>query len=330
MLKNIFNFYIIFVVGAVLTLTAIGYVVVYLDADGILKEQKTILIEKGLGIEKISEKLSAENVIEHPLLFTFILRVVNRYQPIKAGEYDFLPANSPNQVIEILTSGKSVIHKLVIPEGTNSYEIIQKIKNEPLLEGEIQIEYKDGELLPDTYYFTYGDKKQYLLNKMNSAMIKAIDELWDKKSANVAFTSKQEAVTLASIIEKETRLSNERSRVSSVYNNRLKINMKLQADPTVIYAITEGKYELNRPLTYNDLKFDSPHNTYLYEGLPPSPITNPGRDSIEAALNPLITNEIYFVANGNGGHEFSDSIKGHLKNVADYRKKNKKDEKAKS
>ncbi len=298
----------------------IGVSFSYLDKNGPLKSSKTVIIESGTTIDKIAQGLSDEGIIKYPTLFSLIARIETMNNRFKAGEYKFHDRVSPNQVISIIKGGKSITHKLVIPEGTLTIDIIKMVDEETLLKGQIIETYKDGDLLPDTYHFVYGDKKQDLLRKMKRKQELLLEALWLTKKPDLPFTSKKQALTLASIVEKETSKEKERKRIAAVFINRLKKNMKLQADPTVIYAITEGKRVLERNLTYNDLKYDSEYNTYLYKGLPPSPITNPGKASIEAVFDPVSSEEIYFVANGKGGHIFASNIKDHVRNVRKYRK----------
>ena len=216
--------------------------------------------------------------------------------------------------------GMVIIHKLTLPEGITNKEIVDNIRNDSALVGEITKEFKEGDLLADTYFYTYGESKMMLLNRIYHKSQAIIDELWEKRSANLPLANKNEAVVLASIIEKETNLASERKRIAGVFINRLRKNIKLQADPTVIYAVTQGQYVFNREITRADLKIDSPYNSYLYAGLPPTAIASPGISSIEAALNPLETNELYFVVNGLGGHNFSSTLAEHNNHVTNFRK----------
>lgn len=193
-----------------------------------------------------------------------------------------------------------------------------------MLEGEITLKVKEGELLPETYSFIRGDSRDSVVKRAKKAMSNLKNKVWNERSDRVPLKSPEEMIVLASIIEKETGIPEERGLVAAVFANRLIKGMKLQTDPTVIYALTKGKAELDRQLTRKDLEIDSPYNTYKYYGLPPAPICNPGRDAIEAAVNPEFSDYLYFVASGNGGHNFAKSLNEHLSNVQSWKKKNKK------
>jgi UPF0755 protein len=241
-----------------------------------------------------------------------------------AGEYLFPKEITPAQVIDILQHGKILQHYITFPEGITNMEIIMKLNEIDILNGEISNPYSDGYLLASTYSFIYGDRRQSILDRMNKELEKNLDLLWENKQQNLPYKNKQEALIMASIIEKETNLKEEKRRVAAVFINRLRKGMKLQADPTVIYAITMGKEIFNRQLSKKDLKIVSPYNTYYFHGLPPSPITNPGIDAIKAALNPIQSNELYFVVNGSGGHNFAESLNQHNENVKAYKENTKK------
>jgi UPF0755 protein len=222
----------------------------------------------------------------------------------------------------MLVSGKSVLHRITIPEGLTVRQVLDRIKQEEVLVGDINENILEGYLLPETYFFTYGDKRQMIIDRMHKNMQTTINELWEKRSDNLPFKTKEEALTLASIIEKETGIDSERKKVAAVFINRLKKGMKLQADPTTIYAVTSGKIDLNRSLSKKDLMIESPFNTYYSFGLPPHPIANPGKASIEAALNPASTKDLFFVVSIDGaGHKFSDNLTEHNNNVREYRSK---------
>jgi UPF0755 protein len=285
-----------------------------------LAESKTIYLPKGTGFKSIVHELDNANVIPDP--FTFALPVIlsGKYKHFKPGEYEFPAGITPKAVMQILTDGKAVMHKITIPEGLNVREIIEKLNAEPLLTGSIALPPAEGSLLPETYYFLRDDTRESIIARMQAGMTQVLTELWPKRAANLPLNSPEEAVTLASIVEKETGIEAERRRVAAVYINRLRQGIKLQADPTTAYAIelAEGK-PMSRPLVRSDLERDLPHNTYATAGLPPTPIANPGRASIEATLNPLDTKEIFFVATGNGGHYFAETYEGHLANIQKYR-----------
>lgn len=285
-----------------------------------LSQEKTIIVTKGTSKKAIAKNLAKEQIISLPSLYWLLSKIMTLNSYIQAGEYCIPPNSSPLTIINMMKRGDVVIRKITIPEGFTTYQIIALVQNDPILTGEVKIAYKEGDFLPNTYFYTLGDSKQEMLNKMHQALIEAIDILWPARSQDIPLKNYQQVLTLASIVEKETRFGEERTLVASVFYNRLKLGMRLQADPTTIYAITMGKYILERPLTKKDLQIISPFNTYTIAGLPPSPIANPGIDSIRAVLNPAITNYLYFVANSEGKHTFSAKLADHNKHVASYRK----------
>jgi UPF0755 protein len=252
----------------------------------------------------------------------FILAVLLKRQwgDLKAGEYEFTPGQSTFQVIDQIAAGKVFLRKLTIPEGYNSAEVVRMINEEPVLTGAVLTPVPDGSLLPETYTFSRGDDRSKLLLRIQSAMTRVMDKMWAARPADFALKTPQEWVTLASIVEKETGQADERPRVAAVFLNRLRLGMKLQSDPTVIYALTMGQRDLGRLLTTHDLTTtDSPYNTYRYTGLPPGPIANPGVASLQAVLSPAMTDDLYFVADGTGGHAFAATLDAHNSNVARWR-----------
>ena len=281
-----------------------------------------VSVPKGSSLKKISYILSDNGIINNPEAFYLI----NKYNLgsknlfIKAGEYNFQGNISPKEVTDKMVKGDTVAYSITIAEGLTTKEILSLINSSGNLIGKINCDLEEGELLPETYFFSKYYDRNKLIKDMKKAMSTALGKAWKNRSEKAIVKNKEEALILASIIEKETGIKGERRRVSAVFSNRLKIDMPLQTDPTVIYAITGGKYKLDRPLYYKDLKIDSPYNTYKIKGLPPTPIANPGKKAIEAALNPLDTKELYFVADGTGGHVFANTYKGHLKNVKKWRK----------
>ena len=274
----------------------------------------------------ISRLLKREGVIESPAIFELGVRASGNVQRIKSGEYNFPRHVSPKLAMNILTDGQTVARRFVAPEGLTSQQLVDLMDRYIGLTGTVSVIPPNGTLLPETYNYSYGDSKESLIQRMSEAMKKTVAELWNNRDPNVPFNTPQEAVVMASIVEKETARSSERPHIASVFLNRLKKKQRLQSDPTVIYAITDGRLDLKRQLTYADLKVDHPYNTYVVYGLPAGPIANPGRAALEAVLNPLETEDIYFVADGTGGHVFAASYSDHQKNVNRWRKakKNKK------
>lgn len=289
---------------------------------GNLSEETTVVLPRGSGFHKSIEILSENKIIAHPLPVKLIAYATGDARKIKAGEYRFSAGVSPQVVIKMLVDGQVVRHKITIAEGLNVREITALLNAEPILEGNIPENIDEGSLFPETYYFIRGDTRASIINRMQQKMQQTLDELWKKRADNLPLKTKQEALTLASIVEKETGVAEERERVAAVFINRLNIRMKLQSDPTTVYGleIMTGK-PLDRPLTIADLRTPTPYNTYTIDGLPPTPIANPSRAAISAVLHPLKTDELYFVATGDGGHNFAKTLSEHEKNVNEYRAK---------
>ena len=290
------------------------------DSRGGLEQDKIILIKKGSSLKLISNQLVNEGIIKYKYLFEAGVRINASAAKLQAGEYLFPQFVSMRKVMETLEKGDSIQHKITIPEGLYTTQILSIINADKILKGEITDIPFEGTLLPDTYNFSRGDSKQDIINRMKKAQEIVLNKAWDSKQANLPIKTKKEALILASIIEKETGIGMERKKVSGVFINRLNKGMLLQTDPTVIYAVTLGKYVLNRGIRRSELKSKSPYNTYVHVGLPPTPITNPGKLSIEAALNPEKHDYIFFVADGTGGHAFGKTLREHNNNVAKWRK----------
>lgn len=312
-------------VVAVIIIIGIGAVWGYLlerasNSPGSHAEQVKVNITAGSGIQKIADKLYSVGVIDDRKVFVFAIWWNGNSGPLMAGEYLFPAYATPREIINILSSGETVNYRLTVPEGLTSREIVELIKQTKGLQGKIVEAPPEGTLLPETYFFRRGDIRNNLVERMDIALKDLMEKLWRGRSSNLPLDTIEEAVILASIVEKETGLTNERGKIAGVFINRLMKNMKLQSDPTVIYAITEGLVTLNRSLLREDLKINSPFNTYMHKGLPPRPISNPGRASIEAVLNPTDTDALYFVASPKGGHVFATTLAQHNKNVSIWRK----------
>lgn len=292
----------------------------YLYSPNKKVEKVNVIIPKGYSVKKIAKELSRYGIISYPKIFWIVHRLFFSNYPLQAGEYEIAPHSSVYDIIYMLYEGRVVIHKFTILEGTTTREILDQIQNEQMLFGEIINKFKEGDFIANTYHYTYGETKMTLLERIVNDSEKIIEELWTKRAANLPLSNKKEAVILASIVEKETGIASERPRIAAVFINRLKKKMRLQADPTVIYAITRGQYKFDRSITSSNLKIKSAYNTYLYSGLPPTPIANPGIKALEAVLSPMQTKELYFVADGKGGHNFSENLSGHNQHVSNYRK----------
>lgn len=290
-----------------------------LTASGPLAVTKNIVIPRGAGPQTMAKVLKEEGVIDHERLFRIAVMIDPTPKPIKAGEYEIPAHTSMLALLELLQSGKQVQRRLTVVEGMTTPEVIDLVKNTPALSGEITLDLKEGDLLPETYFYSRDDTRDGLLMRMKEAMDKTLDEAWRKRAAGLPLPNKQAALTLASIIEKETAVPAERPRVAAVFINRLRRRMKLESDPTTIYGLTLGKTAFGRELTRADLQSNTPYNTYVIPGLPRGPICNPGRASIVAALNPARDRALYFVADGTGGHAFSNTLPEHNRNVERWR-----------
>lgn len=287
---------------------------------GPLDAETTVLIESGSGVAAIARELEEAGVIADARLFRAAARITDQAGKLRAGEYRFDPGISMEAAMAKLVSGDTVVRKITIPEGLTSSEIVALVNEAEGLTGEIQSVPPEGSLLPETFHFTYGDPRSGIVERMQKDMEALLAELWEQRAEELPIASPEEAVILASIIEKETAVAGERPQVASVFVNRLERGMPLQSDPTVVYALTDGDGPLGRALTRQDWKFDSPYNTYANGGLPPGPIANPGRESLKAALQPAETEYLYFVADGTGGHAFAKTLAEHNRNVAKWRK----------
>jgi UPF0755 protein len=290
------------------------------NAAGPLGAEKIVVIPKGAGINGITKVLAEAGVIEHPLVFKLGTRIAAEGQPLHAGEFRFPASVSPRGAMQVLIEGKVVLHRVTVAEGLTVSEVFDVLTAQPDLQGAIPPKPPEGTLLPETYFFVLGDTREQLVERMRSEMATKLAALWEGRDKEIQLASPEEAVTLASLVEKETSKDDESPRVAAVFYNRIKKGMALQSDPTVIYALTDGKGKLDRSLTTADLKLDSPYNTYVVTGLPKGPIANPGLASLKAVLRPAKTKELYFVADGTGGHAFAETLDQHNKNVAKWRK----------
>jgi UPF0755 protein len=290
------------------------------EAPGPLDRPLVLVIEKGAGLDAIARKLSEAGVIASRPVFILMGKLSGLASNLKAGEYAFSPAISAKAAMEKLAAGDVVIHRFTLVEGWTNRQLFDAIKAETALAGELPKMPAEGRLLPETYHFTRGETRAQMLSRMAKAMDEALTDLWAKRAEGLVLKTQEEAVILASIVEKETAVASERARVAQVFHNRLKKGMRLQSDPTVIYGLTEGAATLDRALTRDDLNRPTRWNTYMIEALPPTPIANPGRASLQATLYPAGTDELYFVADGTGGHAFASNLEEHNRNVAKWRR----------
>jgi UPF0755 protein len=292
----------------------------YLDRPGPNTEPATVVMPRGIGVASIAQKLTDEGVIRSPLMFRLAVRVLERDRDLKAGEYAFPAEVTPRGVLGMLERGETVARRVTIAEGLTVAEIFGLLEEAPGLTGPLPEPPPEGSLLPETYFFALGDSRYGLVRRMRGAMTEALEAAWANRAEGLPLASKEEALVLASIVDKETGIPAERRQVAAVFINRLRKGMPLQSDPTVIYGLTGGEGPLQRPLTRKDWEHDSPYNTYRNPGLPPGAIGNPGRDAIAAVLDPANVDYLYFVADGTGGHAFARTLAEHNRNVAVWRR----------
>ncbi len=296
--------------GAVLGLLWLRY-----TSPGPLAAPRTLVIPKAASIDQIAARLAGAGILAEPHVFALMVQLDGRGRRLRAGEYAFPAAISARAAAELIASGRTVMRRFTVAEGLTSAQIVAQLRAAEGLEGEPGPPPPEGTLLPQTYFYTWGDGRQRLIERQRQAMAAMLDELWPARAPSLALASAGEAVVLASIVEKETARPEERARVAAVFLNRLKRGMRLQADPTVVYGLTQGLGPLERALSRADLQARHPWNTYVIAGLPPTPIANPGRAALVAALNPAPGEELYFVADGSGGHFFAETLAEHNRNV---------------
>jgi UPF0755 protein len=289
------------------------------EEPGPLAQDKIVNIPRGLGTKDISDVLVREGVINQPYVFVGGVILRKARGELKHGEYKFSAHASVSDVVDTLIDGKVVQHAITIPEGLTSEQIVARLQADDALAGQVKEIPREGTLLPETYKFTRGATREQILQRMEQADKRALQEIWEHRDPELPLKSPQELVTLASIVEKETGKPDERSRVAAVFVNRLHRHMRLQSDPTIIYGLVGGKGALGHSILKSEKEQPTPYNTYTIDGLPPGPIGNPGRASLEAAAKPARTKELYFVADGTGGHVFSENYEQHQKNVTKLR-----------
>ena len=305
------------ILAAALLLAVIASNFIYgWTAAGPLERETSVVIKPGSSITSAAQQLEKTGVVKSASAFVSRAQVFGASSTIKAGEF-VIPAKASNSdILSILTSGKTVQRMVTIPEGMPSIMVYERIKANDRLSGSISRP-AEGSVLPDSYAFDKNEPRALVLQRMQDAMTKTIAELWPERSADTAVRTPLEALTLASIVEKETALKSELRIVAGVYSNRLRTGMRLQADPTIIYPITKGK-PLGRRILRSEITDVNDYNTYAMAGLPKGPIANPSRAAIAAVLNPQKTSALYFVADGKGGHVFADTLQEHNANVAKW------------
>lgn len=312
-------FALLIIIGGLLAVLG-SWVWLTFTAPGPLKVKKIYEIGKDMDRTQIAMALQDQGVISDARIFS-AAAAVNGFRGgrLRAGEFEFPAGVTMEEALSMITSGRFLTYKVTVPEGWTSQMVVARLSEQKELEGEIKIVPPEGSILPDTYVFRRGLTRQKLVDDMQAAQSKLLDVLWQSRPSTMKLTTPQELVTMASIVEKETGLAEERAKVASVFLNRLNQNMRLQSDPTIIYGIVGGKGKLDRPLTKTDIETATPYNTYTISGLPPGPIANPGRAALEAVLNPATTKYLYFVADGTGGHAFASTLDEHNANVKKWR-----------
>ena len=309
----------------VLVVLGAGLVFLYgksvFEAAGPLTEPQTVVIKEGSSLSQISSKLLSNDVIDNGWIFSQGVKAHKAQSSMKAGEYIFKPQMSMYDVMETIRSGKGILHKVTLPEGLTVFQIFERLAKHEILEGPLpETLPPEGSLMPDTYPFQRGTTRAEVIERMKIAQETFLAQIWEKRVADLPISTPQELVTLASIVEKETGKADERPRVASVFINRLNRGMKLQSDPTILYGIFGGEGKpSDRPIYKSDIETPTPYNTYTIPALPPGPIANPGRAAMEAVANPSRTDDIFFVANGTGGHVFAKTLDEHNQNVARWR-----------
>lgn len=286
---------------------------------GPLAAETSVVIPRGSGVEAIARRLVDAGVVSDANILAIGAKVTGQARKLKAGEFAFPAAVSAREALDILEQGDTVVRRVTVAEGLSSLDVVAIVEAADGLVGEVGDVPPEGALLPETYHYAWGDGRADIVARMQSAMDETVDRLWADRAADLPIASPEQAVILASIVEKETGVAEERPLVASVFVNRLKRGMRLQSDPTVAYGIAGGE-GLDRPLTRADLRQKTPYNTYVIDGLPPTPIANPGSASIAAVLRPAETTYLYFVADGTGGHAFARTLAEHNRNVRAWRK----------
>jgi UPF0755 protein len=309
----------------ILTIGAVAMVYYFFheyQAPGPLEADTTFLVREGAGVNEIAASLERKNIISQARVFNGVSKFLLDGKTLRHGEYEIKAHASMLDIMELLKSGKSIQYSVTLPEGLTVKQIFKKLADDAVLEGDLPVDLPpEGSLFPDTYKFTRGYKRAAIVEQMKVAGTKVLDEVWSKRDKDLPIATKEDLLILASIVEKETGKADERPQVASVFLNRLKKNMRLQSDPTIIYGLYGGDGKpVDAAILKSQIGKETPYNTYVIKGLPPTPIANPGRAALEAVANPSHTSYLYFVADGTGGHVFASTLEEHNENVKRYRK----------
>jgi UPF0755 protein len=307
---------------AIAAFAAVWYGKATFEGPGPLAVSDTVLVRPNTGVSEIAEALERRGMISDARIFRIGLRVHGNDGRLRAGEYEVKAGASMHQIMDLLVSGRSILHSLTVPEGLTVAQVFRRIAAAEELDGDMPAEMPpEGALAADTIRFTRGMKRQDVIDRLAAQQQELVESVWQRRSADLPVADVNEFVTLASIVEKETGRADERSRVASVFINRLRKGMRLQSDPTIVYGIFGGEGKpADRPIYRSDIDTPTPYNTYTINGLPPGPIAIPGRASLEAVANPSLTEDLYFVADGTGGHVFAATLEEHNANVARWRR----------
>lgn len=303
----------------VVLLGAIYYVNSEFNAPNQLTENQVILINSGTSLAEISSRLEELGAVSNEWIFNFGVRLNRKAGQVKAGEYEIVAGSSMRDVMDKLVAGRSIVHRVTLPEGLTSLQIVERLRQNEVLVGEIIEVPEEGALMPETYTFTRGETRASVIARMRRAQEEALQRIWESRNPDLPLESPEELVILASIVEKETGVSDERAKVAGVFVNRLNRGMRLQSDPTIIYGLVGGVGTLGRGILRSEIQSDTPYNTYVIDGLPVGPIANPGLAALMATANPEEHDYYYFVADGTGGHAFGRTLEEHNSNVARWR-----------
>ncbi len=310
----------ILIIGLVLFLGLILWGKAEYEAAGPLTAPLRFEVEKGEALGSVGEKLAESGAISDARLFRVAAKYTGQDAGLKFGEYEIGPGASMKDILALINKGGNVLRQIIVPEGWTSWQVVEMLNGREELSGEVAELPAEGSLAPAGYDFQRGDDRNALIKRMQAEQEKILAEAWATRAPNLPLRTPEDLLTLASIVEKETGVPEERGEVSAVFVNRLIRGMKLQTDPTVIYGVTGGKETLGRGLRASELAKITPYNTYAIVGLPPTPIANPGKAAIEAAAHPVESGFLYFVADGSGGHAFAKTLEEHNRNVVTWRR----------